>query len=60
MCVYKQMSKFFDEKLAKYQCDFRKEHGAQHCLIAFLKKWRISVDQGLEFGALLVDLLQGF
>ena len=54
------MSKFFDEKLAKYQCDFRKEHGAQHCLIAFLKKWRISVDQGLEFGALLVDLLQGF
>ena len=31
-------------------------HAAQHCLIALLEKWRINVDQGLEFGALLTDL----
>ena len=59
-CVYRQMSKFFDEVLSKYQCGFRSEHGAQHCLIALLEKWRISVDKGLEFGALATDLSKAF
>ena len=54
------MSKFFDEVLSKYQCGFRREHGAQHCLIVLLEKWRISVDQGLEFGTLLTDLSKAF
>ena len=54
--VYRQMSKFFYEILSKYQCGFRRGHRAQHCLIALLKKWGISVDQGLEFGALLTEL----
>ena len=43
-CVYRQISKFFDEILSKYQCDFRRGHDAQLCLIAFLEEWRISVD----------------
>ena len=58
--LYKQISDFFDTILSKYQCGFRKEHGAQHCLIALLKKWRESIDRGLEFGILLTDLSKAF
>ena len=50
------MSNFFDEKLSKYVCGFRTGHVAQRCLIAHLGKWRISVDQGLEYGAQLSNL----
>ena len=32
----------------------------QHCLIALLEEWCISVDQGLEFGALITDLSMAF
>ena len=35
-------------------------HGAQHCLITLLEKWKISVDQGFEFGAILSDLSKAF
>ena len=28
---------------------FQERHGAQHCLIALLEKWRESIDRGLEF-----------
>ena len=54
------MSGFFDEILSKHQCGFSKVHGAQHCSIALLEKWRIRVDQGFEFGALLTDLSKAF
>ena len=64
-CVYRQLSKFYDEILSKYQCGFRRGHGAQQhffniVLIALLEKWRISVDQGLELGQLLTDLSKAF
>ena len=59
-CVCRQMSKFFDEVLAKYQCGFRRGHCAQHCLIERLEKLRVSVDEGLEFGVLLTDLSKAF
>ena len=59
-CVYKQMSKLFDEILSKYQCGFRKGHDAQHCLTGLLERWCVSIDQGLEFGAQLIDLLKAF
>ena len=54
------MSKVFGEILSKYQYGFRRGHGAQHCLIALLEKLRVSVDQGLEFVALLTDLYKAF
>ena len=57
-CLHKQISDFFDTILSKYQCRFRKVHGAQHCLIALLEKCRESIDRGLKFGILLTDLLK--
>ena len=59
-CLHKQISDFFHTILSKYQCGFRKGHGAQHYLIALLEKWRESVDRGLEFGILLTDLSKAF
>ena len=43
-CLHKQISDFFDTILSNYQCGFRKGYGAQHCLIALLEKWRVSID----------------
>mgnify|MGYP001793765379 FL=1 len=59
-CIYKQLSIFFENKFSKYQCGFRKNHSAQHSLIAMLENWRACVDQGLAFGALLTDLSKAF
>ena len=52
----KQISTFFEDILSKYQCGFRKEHSAQHCLLALIEKWKQSVDHGKAFGASLTDL----
>ena len=43
-----------------YQCGFRKEHSAQQCLLALTEKWKLSVDHGKAFGALLTDLSKAF
>ena len=59
-CSHKQISDFFDTILSKYQCGFRKGHGAQHCLIALLEKWREKLDRELEFGILLTDFSKAF
>ena len=36
-CLYKQMSPYFDNILSKCQCRFRKNHNAQHCLLALIE-----------------------
>ena len=59
-CVYGQISEFFNEILSNCQCGFRKGHGVQHYLKALLKKWLVSVNQGLEFRELLTDPSKAF
>ena len=59
-CIYKQLSKFFENFLSNHQCGFRQNFSTQHSLIYLLEKWRKSVDQGNEFGALLTDLSKAF
>ena len=51
---------FFEDILSKYQCGFRKEHSAHHCLLVLTEKWKQSVDHGKVFGALLTDLSKAF
>ena len=41
-CLYNQLSVFSDKIVSKYQCGFRKEFNAQHCLINLLERWRQS------------------
>ena len=59
-CMYKQISKFFENILSKYQCGFRKGFSSQQCLLVMLEKWRKSLDKGGNFGALLTDLSKAF
>ena len=47
-----QIHSYFDKILSSKQCGFRKGYNAQHCLIALIEKWKKSVDNGGEFGAL--------
>ena len=39
-----QITPFMDQFLSNYQCGFRKEFNAQHCLLAILEKWKKAFD----------------
>ena len=36
--LYKQVSDYFERRLSKYQCDFRKSYSAQNCLLLMVEK----------------------
>ena len=54
--MYKQLYLYFETILFPSQCDFRKGHSAQHCLLVMIETFKEAVDSGNEFGALLTDL----
>ena len=60
LCIYDQLSFFFENVLSKYQFGFRKGFSAQECLVSFIELWKKSVDQNGAFGALLTDLSKAF
>ena len=56
----RQLLKFFDNTLSKFQCGFRKGYGTQHCLLLMLEIWKRPTDKNKTFGALLTDLSKAF
>ena len=44
--IFKQIVRYLDKMLSKYQCGF---HNAQHCLVTMLKKWKSCNDKGKVF-----------
>ena len=56
----KQIMIFIDPLLSKFQCGFRKDYGAQDCLLAMLENWKSAVHKGKVFGGLLTDLSKAF
>ena len=50
----------FDNILSKYQCVFCKGFNAQHCSVNMIEKWKVSVNHGRMFGALMTDLSKAF
>ena len=54
--MLKQISEFFENIFSKNQCEFRKDHSTQQCLLAMLQKWKRFIDSGKAFDALLADL----
>lgn len=50
------MLSFFEIIFTKYQCAFQKGFSTQHCLLAMPEKWKLTVDKGKVFDALLTDL----
>ena len=59
-CLFKQMNLYFEKKLSKYQCGFRKGVSVQHCLLLMIEKWKKCMDNKNAFGALLTDLSKAF
>ena len=59
MCLYDQLSTYFDNIFSKLQCGFRKGYSAQHRLLAMIEKWK-KIDHGRVFGTLLTDLSKAF
>ena len=51
-----KLSSYFEEKLSKYQCGFRKGFSTQQCLLVMIEYCRNTLDKGGSFGALLTDL----
>ena len=58
--MFKQMPKYFESFLSKYQCGFRKGYSAQHCLLSMLEKWKSAIDNRKMFSDLLTDLSKAF
>ena len=58
--MYNQISPYFDSVFSKFQCGFRKGFNAQHCLLTMVEKWRKTLDEGGETGAVLTDLSKAF
>ena len=59
-CLYDQMYKYFNHKLSKWQCGFRKGFSTQHCLLVMTEKWRKFLDNGGISEAILTDLSKAF
>ena len=51
------MYDYFDSIFSKYQCEFRKGHSPQHCLLYMIKKIKQARD---VFAAVLTDLSKAF
>ena len=58
--MYNQISPYFDSLSSKFQCGFRKGFNAQHCLLTMVEKWRKTLGEGGETGAVLTDLSKAF
>ena len=58
--ICRQLSNHFNNIFSKFQCGFRKDFIAQHCLLLMIDKWKKAVDNNKAFGALLTDLSKVF
>ena len=59
-CINKQLEKYFQALLYKYQCGFRKVYSVINTLLPMIEKWRKFLDAGGSFGTLLTDLSKAF
>ena len=58
--MYSQIYPYFDTLFSKFQRGYRKGFNRQHCLLAMIEKWRKTLDEGGETGAVLADLAKAF
>ena len=59
--MFKQMPEYFESSfIAKYQCEFRNDFSAQHCLVLLLEQWKSATDNKKSFGTHLTNLSKAF
>ena len=56
----KQIVAYITPFLSSLLCGFRKGYNAQHALIRVLEQFKISLDEGVKAGAVLMDLSKAF
>ena len=54
--LYSQFYNYFKDILFPYQCGFRKDYSAQHCLLVMIENFKEAIYRGDKFGSLLTDL----
>ena len=58
--LYNQIYPYFETLFSTFQCGFRKGFNTQHCLLAMIEKWRITLNKGGETGEVLTDFSKAF
>ena len=58
--LHEQMIDYMRPHLSSLLCSFRKGYNAQHALVRMLEKWKTSLDNGENIGAMLMDLSKAF
>lgn len=58
--VHKEDSHYQKSDYSKYQTGFRMGFNPPNCLVAIIKNFRNSLDQGGEYALLLMDLSKAF
>ena len=58
--MYYQIEDFMKNKLSNLLTGFLKNHGAQHCLIRMLERWKKTLDKGGYICAIFIDLSKAF
>ena len=58
--LFSQINAYMDSKLSIYQCGFRKNMSAQHCLLLMIEMWKKCLDKKDKAGLLLTDLSKAF
>ena len=58
--LYNQLNAFFEPKLNKILCGFRKGHSTQHALLRLLNKWQSCLDRNETVGTILMDLSKAY
>ena len=58
--IYSQLHDYFEKILLPSQWGFHKGYSSQHCLLSMKEKFKISVEDGNEVGALLTDISKAF
>ena len=56
----RQITAYISSYLSSLLCGFRKGYNTQHALIRMLEKWKGSLDNGENIGAILMDLSKAF
>ena len=56
----KQIIDYMGPYLSSLLCGFYKRYNAQHALVRMLEKWKTTLDNGANIGAILMDLSKAF
>ena len=58
--LYNQLNSFFENKLSKFLCGFRRNYSTQHTLFRLLKDWQLCLDNSGVVGTILMDLSKAY